>query len=92
MQELTSKRWRTTMLTLATLLGQQTMENPMPWYVVASAATVAVFYLVSQGLADQGKEKMKLYLAAIEKGVVSGKQLAEAVQEEVGNSSVEKTP
>jgi hypothetical protein len=58
--ELQSKKWRTTLVTLMAIVGQQYTETPVPMHVVVSVAVVASVYLLSQGLADFGKERARI--------------------------------
>lgn len=78
--ELGSKKWRTLLLSFGAMMFEQYQDAP--WYMVVSVAFVAAVYLIAQGMADAGKSRMQVIVNAIEKGIIDGKQLAEAVKAE----------
>ena len=80
MEELKSKKWRSLVLSVGTLMFEHSKDAP--WYVIVSVAAIACSYLVSQGLVDYAKVKYQVEKSKKNKDEDNGASLRDAASAE----------
>lgn len=78
MEELKSKKWRSMVLAIGAMLFEH--SESAPWYVIVSVAAVAAVYLIAQGIADQGKSRVKVLVDAVSDGVLDKSVLVDETE------------